>query len=286
MNHMTVHGAVAPKMETIPFHGAHIEAVRAGETVWVSVRRMCEALGLDTSSQHKKLYDRDRSPWAVTVMMTTTGPDGKNYESFCLDLESVPMWLATIDTSRVAEHVRPKVILFQREAAKVLRDHFFGPRVVVEQRSATAELRLANSARRLELEHKKLVAKSLQAVSKALREDGRNDVALVFDVKVAEMAAGQDFSFALPASKTAEWKSPTQIVNESGRTMHEVSTAISRLGIRGDIDGVAKPVVNKARGHNREVTSFIYSPEAIVKILEEIERNKIPVVANGNGGVQ
>ena len=40
MNHMTVHGAIAPKMETVPFHDAHLEAVREGETVWVSVRRM------------------------------------------------------------------------------------------------------------------------------------------------------------------------------------------------------------------------------------------------------
>jgi hypothetical protein len=38
------------------------------------------------------------------------------------------MWLATIDTNRVAEHARAKLELYQNECAKVLHDHFFGRR--------------------------------------------------------------------------------------------------------------------------------------------------------------
>jgi len=40
------------------------------------------------------------------------------------------MWLATIEDVRVAPDVRPRLILFQREAAQALRDHFLGPRQV------------------------------------------------------------------------------------------------------------------------------------------------------------
>ncbi len=121
----------AAKAELVPFHGGALEAARVGEVVWVSVRRACEALGLDSDSQRKKLSDPVRAPWACTVVMTVHDTTGRNQEAFCLDLDSFPMWLATIDSSRVSEAARPKVILFQREAARALRDHFFGPRVAV-----------------------------------------------------------------------------------------------------------------------------------------------------------
>lgn len=114
-----------PPMEIIPFHGATLEARRVGDVVWVSVRRMCEALGLDVSGQRQRLSDRERTPWAVGGVMPSTGPDGKIYETFCLDLECVPMWLATIESSRVSDSTRPKLVLFQKECVKVLRDHFF-----------------------------------------------------------------------------------------------------------------------------------------------------------------
>lgn len=136
----------SPRFETVNVGGEAIAAANVDGTVWVSVRRMCEALGMDTESQRKRLADSERSPWATTVMMTGVGADGRNREVFCLDLDSVPMWLATIDTSRVAEHARPKVVLFQREAAKVLRDHFFGPRSPSMLPSRTEALRLALEA--------------------------------------------------------------------------------------------------------------------------------------------
>ncbi len=54
------------------------------------------------------------------------------------------MWVATIDTSRVSPAARPKLVLFQREAAKVLRDHFFGsPPVDAKTITRTEALRLA-----------------------------------------------------------------------------------------------------------------------------------------------
>lgn len=147
-------------MEIVQFHGSALEAVRIEETVWVSVRRMCEALGLDAEGQRQKLSNRERTPWAVACMTKATGPDGKNYESFCLDLDSVPMWLATIDASRVAEASRPKVILFQRECAKVLRDHF--TRRALPTRTEVARMLLAESERadRLEAENLLLAPKA------------------------------------------------------------------------------------------------------------------------------
>jgi hypothetical protein len=43
-----------------------------------------------------------------------------------IDLESLPMWLACIDERKVPEHVRPKLIRYQKEVKSVLAAHFFG----------------------------------------------------------------------------------------------------------------------------------------------------------------
>lgn len=111
--------------ELVPFHGSMLEAGKADDKVWVSVRRMCEPLEIDYSGQHQRLSRPASCPWAVVGMMPMTGPDGKVYKTFCIDLDTVPMWLATLDSSRVASHLRERIVLFQREATKALRDHFF-----------------------------------------------------------------------------------------------------------------------------------------------------------------
>lgn len=112
-------------IEVVRFQGDAIQAVREGEQVWVVVKRVCEALGVDEEPQRKKLKNK---AWAATSFKEVTGPDGKNYESFCLSLDSLPMWLAGIEPSRVRAEVRSKLIAYQRECANVLRDHFFGRR--------------------------------------------------------------------------------------------------------------------------------------------------------------
>jgi antirepressor protein len=43
-----------------------------------------------------------------------------------LHLDSMPMWLATVEPNRVAPDVRPKLVRYQNECAQVLHDHFFG----------------------------------------------------------------------------------------------------------------------------------------------------------------
>jgi phage antirepressor YoqD-like protein len=157
------------KMEIVSFQGASLEAVRIDETVWVSVRRMCEALGLAFHGQYEKLSASERTPWACVRVIRMHDASGRIQEAFCLDLDSVPMWLATIDVSRVAEHIRPNVVLFQKEAARALRDHFFppAPRFAVPT-SLHAALRLAAD---LEEERASLLGKVAELAPKAAFAD-------------------------------------------------------------------------------------------------------------------
>ena len=106
----------------IGFHGDELWAVKDEDGRGFAVlRRMCEMLGLDNSSQLAKLKGK---PWAVVVEIATTGPDGKKYATSCLDVESVPMWLATIDARKVNDAARPMLLALQCEARDVLARHF------------------------------------------------------------------------------------------------------------------------------------------------------------------
>lgn len=56
--------------------------------------------------------------------MSSTGSDGKTYEMACLHLDTLPMWLATIQAGRVKPALRAKLARYKCEAAKVLAAHF------------------------------------------------------------------------------------------------------------------------------------------------------------------
>lgn len=106
----------------IGFHGDELWAVKdeAGRGFAV-LRRMCEMLGLALQSQLEKLKGK---PWATVTEIVTVAEDGKNRATSCLDVESVPMWLATIDSRKVSEAARPMLLRLQCEARDVLARHF------------------------------------------------------------------------------------------------------------------------------------------------------------------
>ena len=107
----------------VPFHQTQLTALRDGERVLVPLVPVCDALGLNTNGQVQRLR---RATWAcITHAQVQLPDDAQRREVACLDLDALPMWLATIDTGRVRENARPKLVLYQREAAKVLREHFF-----------------------------------------------------------------------------------------------------------------------------------------------------------------
>lgn len=116
--------AAAMAMVKVDVCGAPIDACRDGDTIWVVVRRVSEALGVQAHGQAARLKNK---PWAVTQMICATGPDGKTYEMLCISHRSLPMWLATIEPSRsTSPKLRKLLERLQVEAADVLARHFFG----------------------------------------------------------------------------------------------------------------------------------------------------------------
>lgn len=112
------------KIVHVPFNGQTVDAFAASGDAgyYVALRPLCENIGVDFGSQRKRL---NRQSWSVTVIMTATGSDGKSYQMLCIDRQTLVMWLATIDASRLkSEAARETVARYQKECAKALDSYF------------------------------------------------------------------------------------------------------------------------------------------------------------------
>lgn len=149
-NHVHSQPATAAMTATvIPFHGDGLETIKDHDGVWLNLPRTCGGLGLAEQSQVRKLQGK---PWAWVAMKVAHDAMGRPQQTWHIHIDSLPMWLATIEPSRVAEAIRPKLIAYQRECAQVLRDYWFkgaavNPRVpkedleiVILRQKAAAEL--------------------------------------------------------------------------------------------------------------------------------------------------
>lgn len=86
----------------------------------VSLRHSCDAIGIDFSRQLRKLRDKS---WAGVVVMSTPSAGG-DQQTAMIDRRTFTMWLATIDTKRVAVDAQPIIEAFQAEAADALDAYF------------------------------------------------------------------------------------------------------------------------------------------------------------------
>jgi hypothetical protein len=95
--------------------------------VFVVLRDPCLALGLDPQwqSEHVKadpLFQGHLGCGQITTSFGTTAT--RIFSMAGLDLEMIPMWLARINANMVNEAARPKLLRYQRECARVLREHW------------------------------------------------------------------------------------------------------------------------------------------------------------------
>lgn len=107
----------------VPFHSGSIPCILEshGATPYVMLEPVCEDLGVDFETHHKRLRQQ---PWAV-VEHKAIADQGENV--VVIDRLTFAMWLATLQTSRMRQAAaRAKVELYQREAARAVEHHFFG----------------------------------------------------------------------------------------------------------------------------------------------------------------
>jgi hypothetical protein len=130
----------------VPFHGDEIECVQREDGVWISLPAACANLGVMEHDQVAKLRQK---PWARVQMICTPDARGIEQETWCLHLDSVPMWLATIEPSRVAEGVREKLVAYQLPPRHALhaRDGSPAPSTAAGAARRVASWRVASTIR-------------------------------------------------------------------------------------------------------------------------------------------
>lgn len=156
-----------------------VTVVRDGE-VFVPIKPVCDAIGIDVDAQRNKL-NADESFNSVTAIITATGADGKRYEMYCIRLRDVYGWLATINPGKVAPEAREAVARYRRECYDVLYEHFTGSmRRTIETNNAEIELlHTINSAITREKEAKADRKKAEEALGK-LRSERLNPAPTLF----------------------------------------------------------------------------------------------------------
>lgn len=118
--------AIIPvQQHTVDFYGDRLPAGQLADgTVLVPLRPICEALGLDWSSQAKRLNRDEVLHAARTVVIMTTVQGDR--EMLALPLDLLPGWLFGVTAARVKPELAARITLYRRECFRVLWDAFKG----------------------------------------------------------------------------------------------------------------------------------------------------------------
>ena len=112
--------AIQPRSErVIDFYGDPITVALAGEEMYVPLRSLTEFLGLEWSSQFRRVQ-RDEILASRVRPVIMTSADGRQREMMCLPLDLLPGWLFGITASRVRPELQAKLMRYRADAFRVL----------------------------------------------------------------------------------------------------------------------------------------------------------------------
>lgn len=101
--------------------GDLLDVANHDHNLYVSIKRVCEHLGISFPAQNVKL---GKASWAGVAMIAIPGPDGKTQPTRCLRVNALPTWLTHIQVSRVKPELRSKLTWYQEQARDVLAKAF------------------------------------------------------------------------------------------------------------------------------------------------------------------
>jgi len=104
----------------IPFHNNELVTANIDGTVYVAMKPIVEAMGLNWKTQMRKLKSDSR--WChMTIPYETKGG---MQEMLSLDAYQLPAYLYTINPNKLKPELRDTIITFQKETFKVINDYW------------------------------------------------------------------------------------------------------------------------------------------------------------------
>ncbi len=120
------------QQQIVPFYGDELVAVQQPNgTIFVLFSRLCENLGLERTSQTRRVQRHAVLSRGLTALDVQT-PGGMQALQ-CLKLTLLPLWLSGVQASRIKSELQEQLIRYQEEVADVLWQAF-KPQIIDEQR--------------------------------------------------------------------------------------------------------------------------------------------------------
>lgn len=119
----------------VKFNNTEITAVKEDDEIFVPIKPICEAIGIDYDAQIERIKTDDVLS-ELTSLRGVVAADGKRREMICLPLEHLHGWLFSIETNRVNEAARPALKIYKLECHQVLHNYFFGKPSETAKRAA------------------------------------------------------------------------------------------------------------------------------------------------------
>jgi len=154
------------------------------------MKKLCYFIGVAWQPQLVKIQEHPVLKSVVTQTVVTAA-DGKNYNTTCIPLSMLPFWLAIFELKRIKDSkVYDTLVLFQKECAKVLRNHFFGKTSQTPNHPPRQDMWSPpySNAKEVETYHKHLTEADLPRVFKFYSEKIKNLISAGFNELTPEFS--------------------------------------------------------------------------------------------------
>ena len=128
-------------VKEVEFQGEKIISKIENEKIYVSVKSVCDNLGMDLTTyktQRRKIQNDDLLKGGAKLLPLYT--KGGTQEILMMELDYLPAWLFKINPARFDENLKRKLIIYQLKAKDVLAEAFLGKRELVNRNENIQEL--------------------------------------------------------------------------------------------------------------------------------------------------
>lgn len=113
---------VAQTTEIVKFNNQELLTLKVGEIIYTAIRPIVEGMGLDWTTQAKKL--RNNAEKFNCRDMPTVAQDGKIREMLCMPIKKLNGWLFSINPEKVKPEIKDDVIAYQEECFEALYNYW------------------------------------------------------------------------------------------------------------------------------------------------------------------
>ncbi|PIT52525.1 hypothetical protein BHC44_04030 [Snodgrassella alvi] len=117
----------------VSFYGSSLATVKVKNTVYVCMKSVINGIGLDWSTQHRKLKGCYQKYGCGFLSIPVKNGTKK---ILVTPLKKLTNWLQSINPKKVKDSVKEMVLVYQRECAEAIQAHWHKPRAVKKPRCA------------------------------------------------------------------------------------------------------------------------------------------------------